>query len=180
MARTKTLEEKQALYDGVSISTLATMFGKENRDVSYAIRSVKPNGMIDSRPVYRIKDVAGFLVDPVINVEEYLSKLNPKKLPPALQKDFWAAQQSKIKVELLRGEMWRTDEVTAVLSEVLKNLKQGILLFSDTVEARTDITEKQRVAINELADGLLNELHSRLMEGEYNPSSELEETDFDD
>lgn len=176
MSRSRTNEEKAALFDGVSISVLAAIFGKDKRTVSQAIRDVPASDIRDGHPVYKIADVAPYLVNPIVNIEEYLANLNPKDLPPQLQKDFWAAQLARQKFEINKGELWSTDQVIQALAEVFKKLKTSALLFSDTVEARTELTERQRKVINELVDALLDDTRKSLLEGKFDAVSEGSES----
>lgn len=164
--RTKPQEHLQALFDGCSISELASIFDKDKRTVSEKIRAVKPSGMRDGFPIYHLKEAARHLVDPVVDVEAYIKQLRPNDLPPFLLKEFWAGQLTKQKFELNDASLWPTEDVMSVLAAVFKNLKTGILLFADTIEAKTDLTDKQRRLINELSDGLLVELHRTLVEGD--------------
>lgn len=175
MATARTNDEKSALFDGVSVSLLAAIFEKDKRTVSQAIRDVEPSGMKGGFPVYRLKDAAPYLVEPVADLEEYLSKLKPQDLPAQLQKDFWAAQLSRQKFELNKGELWPTDKVVLALAEAFKKLKTGVMLFSDTVEARAELNERQRKIINELADALLEELRASLLEGKFDGDEEQPE-----
>jgi predicted transposase YdaD len=183
MAVARTTEEKAILFDGVSISVLALIFGKDKRDVSQKIREVKPSGMNAGFPVYAMKDVAPYLCDPVMNVEEYLSQLKPDKLPSQLQKDFWQAQLSRQKFEVNKGDLWDTDAVVAAMAEVFKRLKTTVLLFSDSVEARVGLDERQRKVILELSDALLVDLQQTLLEGKFDgddqeePAAALQELD---
>lgn len=166
--RTKPQEHLQALFDGCSISELAAVFNKDKRTVSEKIRNVKPSGSRDGFPIYHLREAASALADPVSpeQIEEYIKQLRPNDLPPYLLKEFWAGQLTKQKFELNDASLWPTEDVMRVLAAVFKNLKTGILLFADTIEAKTDLSDKQRKLLNELSDGLLVELHRTLVEGD--------------
>lgn len=164
--RTKPQEHLQALFDGCSISELGAIFNKDKRTVAEKIRTVKPSMMRDGFPIYPLAEAAKHLCDPVVNVEEYIKQLRPQDLPPLLLKEFWAGQLNKQKFDLNDANLWPTEDVMRVLASVFKNLKTGILLFADTIEAKTDLTDKQRRLLNELSDGLLVELHRTLVEGD--------------
>lgn len=172
---TKTGEYLQALEDGLNVTELSRLFHRDRREVQIILRDVKPNGVRMSVPIYRIDEAAKYLVKPNLDVEEYIKKLRPNDLPPLLTKEFWAGQLNKQKYELQSGNLWPTDDVMAVFANVFKILKQGILLFSDTIEARTELSEKQRSILNELSDGLLVELHRSLIEGDVDLGIRKEE-----
>lgn len=164
--RTKPQEHLQALFDGCSISELGAIFCKDKRTVAEKIRNVQPSMMRDGFPIYPLAEAAKYLVDPAVDIEAYIKQLRPQDLPPLLLKEFWAGQLAQQKYELNAGKLWPTVDVMMVLASVFKNLKTGILLFADTIEAKTDLTDKQRTLLNELSDGLLVELHRTLVEGD--------------
>jgi hypothetical protein len=168
---TNTPELVQALVDGVSLDHLALIFGKDRRSVQMTMRSVKPSGKRGGYPIYSIAEASRYLMEPLVDIEEYIKKLRPNDLPPLLLKEFWAGQLNKQKFDLQAGRLWPTDKVMAVFADVFKKLKQGISLFSDTIEAKSELTEKQRKILNKLADGLLVELHRTLVEGDIDDGS---------
>lgn len=159
-------EHIQALCDGVTMSDLAIIFHMDRRNCSEKIRNLKPSMIRDGHPVYRIDEASRHLMDPLVDIEAYIKQLRPNDLPPLLLKEFWAGQLNKQKFDLNDANLWPTSDVMAVLADTFKKLKTGILLFADTIEAKSDLTDKQRKLINELSDGLLVELHRTLVEGD--------------
>ena len=156
----------QAMCDGVTLSDLATIFHMDRRNATEKTRNLKPSAIRDGHPVFRIDEAARYLMDPLVDVEAYIKQLRPNDLPPLLLKEFWAGQLNKQKFDLNDANLWPTADVMAVLADVFKKLKTGILLFADTIEAKSDLTDKQRKLINELSDGLLVELHRTLVQGD--------------
>lgn len=167
-----------ALFDGVSISVLADLFGKDKREVSKLIRNVTPTGKRGGFDIFSIRDAAKYLVEPNIDLGEYIKNLRPNDLPPMLQKDYWAAQRSRQIYEAEAGDLWPTDEVREVFAEVFKKLRTGILLFTDTIEAKTELTDKQRTLITSMSDALLDELHKSLIEGDPDVDTRTDEEIF--
>lgn len=163
-------EVVRMLMDGVTLDHLALIFAKDRRSVQSIMRNVQPYGYRKNNPVYSIAEASRYLMEPMVDIEQYIKKLRPNDLPPMLLKEFWAGQLNKQKFDLQASRLWPTDKVLAVFADVFKKLKQGILLFSDTIEAKTELTEKQRQLLNGLADGLLVELHRTLIEGDIEES----------
>ena len=157
-------ESRAILYDGASISQLSTLFDMDNREVSRRIRNIPPSGERMGYPIYAIKDVATELVPPSGNIEETIKRMSPKDLPPALTKEFWAAQHARLKFEEDSGDLWRTEKVIETWSEVLKNIRMTILLFQDQIEKQSQLSARQREIIQQMVDGLLNELADNLVE----------------
>lgn len=156
-------EGRSMLYDGCSKSQLGTLFGIDKRDIDEKIRDVPPSGERMGYPIWRIKDVAPYLVPPQGNFEEAIKKMSPKDLPPMLTKEFWQAQHSRLKFEEDQGDLWRTADVIEKLSVVFKTLRMNLLLVNDQVERQTQLTEKQRKIIQGLIDSTLNQLADSLI-----------------
>ena len=163
-----TQEQWLAIYDGVSVSQLSAIFGKDDRTITKLIRHVKPSGKRGKNNIYPIREAARYLVEPVIDEETFIKTLTrTQDLPPYLQKEFWAAQLNRQKYQIQEGELWPTDKVLSVFNEVFKRLKMTIRLFEDTIEARTELTPAQRKIVREMSDGLLDSLRKSLLEGDY-------------
>jgi hypothetical protein len=155
------------IYDGVPATTLGEIFGLDHKDVvrrlSGRVQPI-PNSK-DKYVRYRIRDAAPYLCEMQVNPEEMLErlkKLSPAKWPSALQDAFWKAQLSRQKYHKERGELWSTTRVFEVISSAFKVIRLTILMFVDTVEQRTQLTDEQRRIITELGDGLLATLEKTL------------------
>jgi len=176
----RSADHLSAMFDGCSIGELARIFGKDKRTISEKIRGCKSSGMRDGFPIFHIAEAARYLIDPLVDVEAYIKQLRPNDLPPFLLKEFWAGQLAKQKFDLNDSNLWPTTDVMTVLADVFKKLKTGILLFADTIEAKTDLTDKQRALITELSDGLLVELHRTLVQGDIDQDAKLKRNKNED
>jgi hypothetical protein len=169
----KTPEHQGLIYEGCSISELAAIFGNDRRTVTEKLRTCPQAGTRQGYPIYTVAAAAAYLVEPLVDIEAYIKRLRPQDLPPLLTKEFWAGQIAKQKFQLNDSKLWPTEDVMTVLADVFKRLKSGILLFADTVEAKSELTDLQRKLINELSDGLLIELHRTLVEGDIDADDKL-------
>lgn len=153
------------IHGGVTTTTLGQIFGLEHRDVVKRLA-----GRVDPMPTegrymhYRIRDAAPYLCEMKIDPEDLIKSLSPSKLPPALQDAFWKAQLSRQKYQKERGELWNTARVFEVISKAFKVLRLTILMFVDTVEERTQLSDEQRRIVQELGDGLLAALETSIRE----------------
>lgn len=165
MSRASTEDQLSFIHDGVTVTTLAQIFGLDHKDVNKRlVGKVTPVSGKDKYVRYKIRDAAPYLVDLKIDPEEYLKNLSPSKLPPVLQDSFWKALLSRQKYEENKGDLWRTQRVFEVVTAAFKVIRLTILMFNDTVSQQTELTERQRQIIQELSDGLLESLHSALVE----------------
>lgn len=164
---TRSWEEKQMLHRGVSVSTLGELFHMDKRKVASLMASVHPVGERKGYPIYDLAEAASLLAKPTDEqVLKTLKRLPMQKLPVHLQKEFWDAARSRQTYEENAKELWRTEDVLAVLTDLLKSMRTSVTLFVDTVSRETTLTEKQRHLIEELGDGLLSDLHNRLTSDE--------------
>jgi hypothetical protein len=163
---TKSLDEtsRAIIYDGCSLSQLSSIFGHDNRDTRRRIISLSPCGERAGYPIYNLAEAAAFLVPFQGDIEEAIKKMSPKDLPPAISKEYWAAQHARLKYEEDAGDTWRTGDVIEKLSEVFKVLRMNLLLMNDLLDRQTSLTDKQREIIQELIDTTLHGLANSLIE----------------
>lgn len=179
---TRENSEKLMLYEGVSISTLAELFGMDKRKISAMIAGVPPAGERKGFPIYRIRDVASRLAVPSEKqIVETIKRMPMQKLPVQMQKEFWDAARSRQTFEENANDLWRTETVIVALTEILKTVRTSITLMQDMVARETELSDRQRNLIESAADGLLEDLHARV---QNNPVFEgltntFEESDFD-
>lgn len=159
-------DANEMIHGGVTVATLGEIFHLDSRDVKKRLRGkVNPcSGTRDTYLKYRIREAAPYLVDGMIDAEQLLQNVQPNKWPPVLQDAFWKAQNNKQKWEENRGDLWRTDRVYEVVAEAFKEVRLMILMFSDTIAQRTELTPRQRTILQELGDGLIESLGRRLTE----------------
>lgn len=164
-----TEEDKAIIYDGASVSQLGLIFEMDNRRVSerLAEAKLKPSGDRLGFPIYKIVDAAPFLLQQKIsetNFEETIKKMSPKDIPVALNKEYWAGQQNRLKFMEMQGDLWPTGRVIEMFAEAVKTMKMTIQLMLDRVERATELTDKQRDLIRRMTDGLLTDLSKALIE----------------
>jgi hypothetical protein len=158
-------EARREITQAVSASTLATIFGSSTERVRERIGHLTPIAEYKGSPLYRIRDAAPFLVRPAgLDIEEIVRGLKPAQLPTALQKEFWGAQIARQKFEAEAADLWRTDKIREAVGEIFKVIRQRVTQFSDTVERQTGLTAAQRRLVLELSDGLLEEMHTAIVE----------------
>lgn len=160
------------LNRGVPMSTLSRIFRMEVDTARRKLAGVKPIGERNGYPTYSVAEAAEYLVSPKIDVEAYLKKLRPQDMPQGIQKQFWDAQNARLKFMADAKHLWRTDTIQYALSDIFKTVRQRVLLFSDTVERQTGLTEEQRNLVQGMADGLLDDLRESIIKSAQNLPAE--------
>jgi hypothetical protein len=149
---------------GFTRNFLSDYFHRAVRTVEERTRPLKPIGFRAKAPLFSLAAAAEVLVDPKIDIEQWVKSLRPNDLPTYLQSEFWKAQNNRQKFELEAGGLWRTERVQAVLTDVFKMVSQQIKLMTDNVDQQTGLTIEQRAVVQSISDGLLEEIGMALQE----------------
>lgn len=159
------IDYEEEFFNGMTIPRLAQLFRLDRRTVTEKLRPLRPTGERRGAPTYHVVDAAPYLVDPIVDIEEYLKNIGPSDLPPSLQAQYWNAQNGKLKYKEQAGDLWRTQQVLEVLTGVFRSLTQSLRLLADRVEAQTGLTPEQRAIIErEVSDKAIDMLRQRLIE----------------
>lgn len=157
-------ETKGLLFEGASISQLGKLFGMDNRTVQSKISGIEPCGRRAGHPIYSVKEAAPYLVEQQLDINDievviaYVRKLNHTNLPKMLTKEFWAAMTAKQRFEENAGDLWRTEKVSEVFAELVKSVRDPLILAPDMINNEMELTEPQRLALTDIIDTILEEL----------------------
>lgn len=157
-------ETKALLFEGASISQLGRLFGMDNRTVASKIHAIDPVGRRAGNPIYAVKDAAPYLVETQLDINDievviaYVRKLNHTNLPKMLTKEFWAAMTAKQKFEENAGDLWRTDKVVEVYSDLVKAIRMPLVLSLDSIQSEVELSERQQKIMTAIIDKLLEDL----------------------
>lgn len=149
---------------GVTVYWLSQVFGLTPETVRMRLADCTPVSVHGKSNRYRVKDAAPYLVDPKIDVEKYLKRMRATDLPPLLQKEIWDAKLKRQRWEVQAGDLWHTEDVISVLSEVFSTIKSTIQLWPDTLERTACLSDEQREILIRLGDTLQDEIYRKLQE----------------
>lgn len=144
---------------GVSAAWLGHVFGMDKNTVKKRLAKCPVAGMNRGTPHYLIREAATYLVNPKVDVEEYIRSLRPQDLPPHLNDTYWSALGKRQKVLADAKETWNTDDVLAVFGRVNMRIKSTVMLWVDEVDRVHGLTDEQREMLTRMADGLLEDIH---------------------
>ena len=159
-------ESKAMLYKGLNLSELGVAFRMDHRVLTEKLTAngCQPSDTRNGFPTWKINDVAPYLVRPAYDIEAYIKRMNHADLPKQLTKEFWAGLKNKQDYELKAGQLWPTSKVIQEVGELMKLVKMQVLLMSDSVERSSELSDKQRAVLKEIADGMLADLHRMVIE----------------
>lgn len=159
------IDYEAEFFNGMTIPRLAQLFRLDRRTVTEKLRPLRPCGDRRGAPIYFVHDAAPYLVQPIIDLEEYLQNIGPNDLPPSLQQAYWNAQNSKLKYKENAKDLWRTDAVMQVFTSVFRSMTQTLRLFADRIDAIHGLTPDQRKIIEKsVSDDLVNLLRKGLVD----------------
>lgn len=160
-----------------SMAQLAQLFHTDAKTLPRRLRGIRPANVRNGVRVYDIREAASRLVKPGYSIEHYIRKMHHNELPVGLSKEFWAGQRSRQEFEIKQGDLWPTSQVIEALGEAFKDARMTILLFPETVERETGVTDEQRKTIRRLCDGLIDDMRETLVEKfkNYEPPSQPEQ-----
>lgn len=150
-----------------SIAQLALDFELSRQTVTKRLTDCKPSGVVRGYPGYTLKDAAPYILAPDFErlqtgVEEP-EEIDPDKLPPDMQKDYWDAQLKKQKFAREDGHLWDTLEVIEVLSESFKSLSQKLRTLPDVLERRAGLDADQVEKAQEILFEAQQSMHDALI-----------------
>lgn len=149
------------VHQGASLAQLAALFEMNQRDIKSKIAgAVQPCGERRGHPIYKIKDVAPYIVNPPYDIDEFIQRMTVADLPHVLRKEFWAGMRSRQLFEKEDAELWPTAEVVDTISSLLKTVRMSMLISREAVERETELTPRQRAIITRIIDNSLEEAHA--------------------
>lgn len=154
-------ETTAIVYEGASIAQLCGIFEMDQRDIKAKITGkVSPVGERRGHPIYRIKDVAPYLVAPPYDMDEFIERMSIADLPMILRKEYWAGMRSRQLFEKEAAELWPTSAVIETVSSLLKTVRMSLLLARESAERETELTPRQRDIFIRMIDNTLEETHA--------------------
>jgi Protein of unknown function (DUF1441). len=153
---------------GMSATRLGEVFDLDPKTVKALLKDVDPDGDRHGAVFWRIATAAPYLVVPTGNLEDYIRRLKPSDLPAKFQKEFWAALNLRTKYYKDRSALWSTEQVYAVLSEILKIVRSTSRLFVDELESVATLTHQHRKAIQIEMDKMLALMREKIKEAFQN------------
>lgn len=161
-------DSRAMIYSGCSTKQLAEIFNMKEPDVMRRMAGIDPVGMgRQGNPLYRIREAAARLIKIPVTPEmitSHLKRMNPKDLPPVLNKMFWEGVQARRKYEELVGDLWHTTDVIQVLSDTFQTLRVSLLLIPDQLSEKTELTDEQIRMAQSIVDTALEEARERLVD----------------
>ncbi len=160
------MAENPIIEHGATITDLAALFGIDRKQVRERIGDVPSRGMRGNLVIWRVKDVAPRLAKmdgKMTDIVRRIMETHHTDLPKMLAKEFWQAQNSRLRYLKDTGDLWDTSAVVELAAEVFKTLRLSLMLAADAVERETTLSPRQREIIENLMHEALNDAREKLV-----------------
>jgi hypothetical protein len=165
------------LYEGANMSQLSILFRMDDRVLKEKMHGLQPCGKRGNASIYDVAEVAarcGKLTEE--QVDAAMRRLNHKDLPKELTKEYWAGLKSRHEYMKNEGDLWPTNKVIAAVGDIFKLVKMSALLTSDAIERNVELSDRQREIVKSQMDGMLLELHRKIIETFKKENRDVEST----
>lgn len=115
-------------------------------------------------PLYDFWTAMAYLVEPKIDLVDWLQTQTAITLPPAINKAFWDAMNSKQRWQHRAGELWHTSDVLEVFGKVAMLIKETTQLWVENLPGKADMTDAQYNALTGFVTTLQGEIYEALVE----------------
>lgn len=126
------------------------------------------------QPLYDFMTAVAYLVPPKGDIEDWFSQQNAATLPPYVNKMFWDSAHQRNRVMLSSGDLWHTDDVIFVLSNVEMNIRQEVKMWIEDLPEKELLKNEQYNALRDATTRLVDDIRKKLVEM---PGSTLSMTD---
>lgn len=156
---------------GWSISRLASEFGMDRKTVAKRLRDggVAPAGKRDGYDVYRLADVAPYLVGTVVGGAP--GAVDPRDLPPTDRRAYYQSENERIKVEVSTGSLVPAAEVEADYAELIKTVVQFFDTLPDVLERDCALSPEQVMQVQNTCDRFRQGMYEKVTESDVRDSA---------
>lgn len=151
------------LLQGASISQLSELFELDRRTVTERLRNLPPCGRRAGFAIYKVLDAAPLLLERYVYSEDGKLVRNDKRKDEP-EKDYWDARLKEQKYLENAGDLWRTDKVIIVVSEILRLFRESMTVFLDNLEFDSGLPAANVAKAKVFGDNLLVSCRQKLLE----------------
>lgn len=145
---------------GVPTKWLSHVFGVSRHHVEKRLANLRPvDTGLSGNPLYAVAEAAAYLVEPKVDLKDFLDSVKDSDLPDDLRLKLWTARRARNKVLEEEGELWRSAVVMEKFSEVLLAIREKLQLIPEQIERMSGITPEQYKLIRGVVDGVQEEMY---------------------
>ena len=166
----------EQVLKGVSATWLSKVLRKDLAQVKQRLAPVTPMSGAKNQAKYDLKTAPPHVVDPVMDVAEYILNMDASKLPPKLSEAYWRGHKNRLDTLEKAKELWPTRKVVESMGEIFKIIRQQSNLWVDTLDDHKEVSEEHRELLRELVYAMNDDIFKAITEytEEHANRSELE------
>lgn len=159
------LPDTSMFYTPVGITFLASVFRMQPRT---AMKKLMKCPVLEYKagvgtkgkevPHYDFVTAAAYLIDPKVDLVQYLTSLNSNNIPPHINKTFWDAMNAKAKWQANARQTWRDEDVLQVLGQTAIKIREVSLLWIDQLPDKVSISDENHKAMRAAVADLLQQI----------------------
>lgn len=157
-------QDVHRINGGVSVQWLARAFRTTRHIVNKKLaNNVRPIGTGEQgQPLYDLPEAAQYLVEPLVDIKEYLRTAKPDQLPDNLRETVWNSKLKRQRWEEKAQHLWRTEVIMGKFAEVLADVRMRLQQIPDRVERITGLSIEQYRLIRNAIDEVQEEIFSEI------------------
>jgi hypothetical protein len=167
-------ESRALIYQGASVNQLAAIFRLKTDDIMRRLGDLEAVGTgRQGNPIYDVAQAAARIVRPQMTpeaIDRYMRTVNHSNLPPMVSKHYWEGLRTRERYREEVDELWFSEDVVRMLSEVFQAIRATLVLLPDTMRGRGDMTEAQFRFVQRIVDDAVDDARVRLVDGLRKPS----------
>lgn len=134
----------------------AKLLGIGRTTVQRKLDHLTPRVIRNGTKLYNPREALPHLVQPA-DLKKHLMQMSPKDMPERLRKEFWTARKTELDVRQKSGDLWHTSDVHRVTGDLMRLLKDTVVLWTDTIDERTGLSAEHIGILDELCRKLLSD-----------------------
>lgn len=144
---------------GISVQQLARMFKITRHLAEVKLRNCRPMDLgAHGNPLYDLAEAAAYLIEPKIDIDEYLSNVKSDRLPEHLREGIWNARLKQQRFEVNAGDLWRTSKVMEVVGELLLDFAGKLSQIPEQAERIGGLNADQYKKLRAIVDSVREEM----------------------
>ncbi|ERP95686.1 hypothetical protein Q669_29375 [Labrenzia sp. C1B10] len=157
-------DDIENVVQGVSVPYLMRAFRMGRTTIEKKLRDLEPTRRGQhNTPLYDLREAAARLVNPKAALQDLLLTMKPDDMPEKLRESYWNAKLKQQRFEEKAADLWRTDKVIEVFSEVLQLMRTKLQLLPEEVERALGIDYQQVTKVREIVDDVQDSIYQEFM-----------------
>lgn len=151
----------------VTLTFIATVLGTEPRRLANKLSKCPIAGVVESgrfqgNALYDFKTALQYVVEPKVDMADWIKSQSSTTLPPLLNKAFWEAERTKMRVMQEAGDLWITEDVQRAFGEIAKIVRDSTQIWIEKLPGAQEMSGEQYDALRRSVSDLQVEIFEKV------------------